>query len=486
MKRTIQVKQIPNLKEAAKREMNLQPEFIYQSVEMDETMKNLGKNKKFFVRTYGCQGNLRDGEVIEGILSKMQYEKTENLQEADVIILNTCAVRENAEKKVFGEIGLLKKLKLTNPDLIFGVCGCMVQQEHIVKKILETCEHVDLVFGTHNIHHLPSLLKEAYFSKERVIEVLSNQGNIAEDLPSIRASKTKAWVNIMYGCNKFCTYCIVPYTRGKERSRKSVDILKEIQELKDQGYLEVTVLGQNVNAYGKDLHDISFAQLLEQIALIGIKRIRFTTSHPWDFSEELIDVIAKYDNIMPHIHLPVQSGDDTILRKMGRRYTTQSYLELVQKIRTKIPNVALTTDIIVGFPNESEENFENTLKLVEQVRYDSAFTFIYSPRVGTPAARLEDNVDMTTKKQRFNRLTAIISKIQLEKYKTYQDQVVKVLVEGYSKTNPSILSGYTEDMKLVNFKGNPEFIGKIVPVLIHKCKTFTLEGEILETRCAQA
>ncbi len=486
MKRTIQVKQIPNLKEAAKREMNLQPEFIYQSVEMDETMKNLGKNKKFFVRTYGCQGNLRDGEVIEGILSKMQYEKTENLQEADVIILNTCAVRENAEKKVFGEIGLLKKLKLTNPDLIFGVCGCMVQQEHIVKKILETCEHVDLVFGTHNIHHLPSLLKEAYFSKERVIEVLSNQGNIAEDLPSIRASKTKAWVNIMYGCNKFCTYCIVPYTRGKERSRKSVDILKEIQELKDQGYLEVTVLGQNVNAYGKDLHDISFAQLLEQIALIGIKRIRFTTSHPWDFSEELIDVIAKYDNIMPHIHLPVQSGDDTILRKMGRRYTTQSYLELVQKIRTKIPNVALTTDIIVGFPNESEENFENTLKLVEQVRYDSAFTFIYSPRVGTPAARLEDNVDMTTKKQRFNRLTAVISKIQLEKYKTYQDQVVKVLVEGYSKTNPSILSGYTEDMKLVNFKGNPEFIGKIVPVLIHKCKTFTLEGEILETRCAQA
>lgn len=483
MKRTIQVKEVPNLKEAAKRELNVKPEFIYQSVEIDDTMKSIGKNKKFFVRTYGCQGNLRDGEVIEGILARMQFEKTEDMNEADVIILNTCAVRENAEKKVFGEIGLLKKLKLANPDLIFGVCGCMVQQEHIVKRILETCEHVDLVFGTHNIHHLPTLLKEAYFSKERVVEVLSNQGNIAEDLPSIRASKTKAWVNIMYGCNKFCTYCIVPYTRGKERSRKSIDILNEVQELKDAGYKEITVLGQNVNAYGKDLNDISFAKLLEKIALIGIDRIRFTTSHPWDFSDELIDVIAKYDNIMPHIHLPVQSGDDDILRRMGRRYNSKTYLELVDKIRSKIKDVAITTDIIVGFPNETEENFENTMKLAEKVRYDGAFTFIYSPRVGTPAAKLKDNVDMKTKKERFNRLTDLISKIQLEIYKKYQDKIVYVLVDGYSKTNDTILSGYTEDMKLVNFKGNAKFIGQIVPVMITNCKTFTLEGEMVETRC---
>ena len=483
MKRLVQIKQLPNLKDAAKRDKNIKPEVIYNSVVIDESIKNIGKNKKFYVRTYGCQGNLRDGEVIEGILSRLQYSKAETLEDADIIILNTCAVRENAEKKVFGEIGLLKKLKTKNPDLIFGICGCMVQQEHIVKKIIETSDHVDIVFGTHNIQNLPELIKEAYFSKERVVEVLSNQGDIAEDLPSLRASDFKAWVNIMYGCNKFCTYCIVPYTRGKERSRKSKDILEEIRDLKEKGYKDVTVLGQNVNAYGKDIEDISFARLLEEIAKIGIERIRFTTSHPWDFSDELIDVIAKYDNIMSHIHLPVQSGDDEILRRMGRRYDSKQYLELVRKIKEKIKNVSITTDIIVGFPNESEENFKNTLKLADEVKYDGAFTFIYSPRVGTPAAKMQDNVDMDTKKRRFNELTDLISKNQLEIYKKYQDKVVYVLVDGYSKRNENILSGYTEDMKLVNFKGNPEFIGKIVPVRITKAKTFTLEGEMIETRC---
>lgn len=486
MKRLVQIKQLPNLKDAAKRDKNIKPEVIYNSVVIDESIKNIGKNKKFYVRTYGCQGNLRDGEVIEGILSRLKYSKAETLEDADIIILNTCAVRENAEKKVFGEIGLLKKLKTKNPDLIFGICGCMVQQEHIVKKIIETSDHVDIVFGTHNIQNLPELIKEAYFSKERVVEVLSNQGDIAEDLPSLRASDFKAWVNIMYGCNKFCTYCIVPYTRGKERSRKSKDILEEIRDLKEKGYKDVTVLGQNVNAYGKDIEDITFARLLEEIAKIGIERIRFTTSHPWDFSDELIDVIAKYDNIMSHIHLPVQSGDDEILRRMGRRYDSKQYLELVRKIKEKIKNVSITTDIIVGFPNESEENFKNTLKLVDEVKYDGAFTFIYSPRVGTPAAKMQDNVDMDTKKRRFNELTDLISKNQLEIYKKYQDKVVYVLVDGYSKRNENILSGYTEDMKLVNFKGNPEFIGKIVPVRITKAKTFTLEGEMIETRCINA
>ena len=482
MKRTIHVKTIPNLKDAAYRDLKTKPEVIYQSVVIDDSIKNIGQNKKFYVRTYGCQGNFRDGEIIEGILTCLKYQKAQNLEDADVILLNTCAIRENAEKKVFGEIGLLKKLKLKNPDLIFGICGCMVQQEHIVKKIMESCEHVDLVFGTHNIHHL----KEAYFSKERVVEVLSNQGNITEDLPSLRASDFKAWVNIMYGCNKFCTYCIVPYTRGKERSRKSMDILQEIQELKDKGYKEVTVLGQNVNAYGKDIDDLSFPQLLEKIAQIGIDRIRFTTSHPWDFSDELIDVIAKYDNIMPHIHLPVQSGDDTILKRMGRRYTSDSYKQLVQRIRKKIPHVALTTDIIVGFPNETEENFENTLKLVDEIKYDGAFTFIYSPRVGTPAARMEDNVSMEEKKKRFKILTEQISKHQLAIYQKYQDQIVEVLVDGVSKKNDQMLSGYTKDMKLVNFKGNPSWIGKLSFVHIKKCKTFTLEGELVETKCTQS
>lgn len=486
MKRTIHVKIIPNLKDAAYRDLKTKPEVIYQSVVIDDSIKNIGQNKKFYVRTYGCQGNFRDGEIIEGILTRLKYQKAQNLEDADVILLNTCAIRENAEKKVFGEIGLLKKLKLKNPDLIFGICGCMVQQEHIVKKIMESCEHVDLVFGTHNIHHLPQLLKEAYFSKERVVEVLSNQGNITEDLPSLRASDFKAWVNIMYGCNKFCTYCIVPYTRGKERSRKSMDILQEIQELKDKGYKEVTVLGQNVNAYGKDIDDLSFPQLLEKIAQIGIDRIRFTTSHPWDFSDELIDVIAKYDNIMPHIHLPVQSGDDTILKRMGRRYTSDSYKQLVQRICKKIPHVALTTDIIVGFPNETEENFENTLKLVDEIKYDGAFTFIYSPRVGTPAAKMEDNVSMEEKKKRFKILTEHISKHQLAIYQKYQDQIVEVLVDGISKKNDQMLSGYTKDMKLVNFKGNPSWIGKLAFVHIKKCKTFTLEGELVETKCTQS
>ena len=480
MKRNVIINELPDMKKAAERDLKTLPTVIYNSVIIPQEIKDIGKDRKFFVRTYGCQGNLRDGEVIEGILSILKYEKTENLEDADIIILNTCAIRENAEKKVFGEIGLLKKLKQKNPDLIFAICGCMVQQKHIVEKIIKNSDHVDLIFGTHNIYRLPELLKECYMQKERVVEVLSNQGNISEDLPSLRANNHKAWVNIMYGCNKFCTYCIVPYTRGKERSRKSCDILKEIKQLKDEGYKEVTVLGQNVNAYGKDIDDLSFAQLLEQIALIGIERIRFTTSHPYDFSDELIDVIAKYPNIMNHIHLPVQSGDDNILKLMGRGYNREKYLNLVNKIRSKIKNVALTTDIIVGFPNESLENFQNTLSLVSEVKYDGAFTFIYSPREGTPAAKMKDNVSMATKKERFNELTKLISKYQADIYKNYENKIVKVLVDGESKKNSQILSGYTEDMKLVNFVGCKNLIGKIVNVKINKAKTYTLEGEVID------
>ena len=477
MKKFAKIISSPDMKQAAIRNMEVLPKYQYKSVIIDEDIKNVLTGKNYFIRTYGCQGNLRDSEVIAGILSNMGYKETNCVDNADIIILNTCCVRENAEKKVFGEIGTLKSLKQKNPELIIGVCGCMVQQEHIVSTILSKYQQVDLLFGTHNIYQLPSLIKDVITSNQRICNVLSNQGDIQEDLPSCRASNFKAWVNIMYGCNKFCTYCIVPYTRGKDRSRKSVDILNEIKELKAKGYKEVTLLGQNVNAYGKDIDDLSFPELMEQIALTGIERIRFTTSHPWDFSEELIDVIAKYDNIMNHIQLPVQSGDDEILRLMGRRYSRKQYLDLVERIKAKIPEASITTDIIVGFPNESEEAFENTLSLCEIVKYDSAFTFIYSPRVGTPAAKMKDNVSMETKKQRFNKLTAVIAKNELEKYKTFEGKTVKVLVEGPSKKNIEILSGYTEDMKLVNFKGNIDKVGQIVNVKITKAKTYTLEGE---------
>ncbi len=477
MKKIAKVISTPDFTKAAIRNLKSLPEYQYESVQIPEDIKNIGENKKYFIRTYGCQGNLRDSEVISGILNELKYTKTDDVNLADIIILNTCCVRENAEKKVFGEIGSLKNLKHNNPSLLIGVCGCMVQQEHIVNKILNDYQQVDIIFGTHNIHQLPLLIKEAIISNQRICNVLSNQGNIYEDLPSCRESTFKAFVNIMYGCNKFCTYCIVPYTRGQERSRKSKDILDEIKYLKENGYKEVTLLGQNVNAYGKDINDLSFAELMEQVALIGIERIRFTTSHPFDFSDELIDVIAKYPNIMKHIQLPVQSGDDKILKLMGRRYTRQQYLDLVTKIKERIPNVSLTTDIIVGFPNESLEAFENTLSLCEIVKYDSAFTFIYSPRENTPAAKMQDNVSLETKKERFNRLTSLIAKYELEKYKTYENKIVKVLVEGPSKKNEDILSGYTEDMKLVNFKGDKSSIGQIVNVKIIKAKTYTLEGE---------
>ena len=480
MKKFAKIISSPDLKKASARDLNEKPKYDYEDIQIDDSLKDLLKNKRYFIRTYGCQGTLRDSEVIAGILKNIGYVETDDIKQADIIVLNTCCVRENAEKKVFGEIGTLKSLKQEKPDLLICICGCMVQQEHIVSNIINNYQQVDIVFGTHNIHELPKLIKESITNNQRIIDVLSNQGDIKEKLPSCRASLFKAWVNTMYGCNKFCTYCIVPYTRGKERSRKSKDILDEVRELKELGYKEITLLGQNVNAYGKDIDDLSFPQLMEQIALTGIERIRFTTSHPWDFSDELIDVIAKYPNIMNHIQLPVQSGDDGILRLMGRRYTSKQYIELVEKIRNKIPDVSLTTDIIVGFPNESEEAFNNTLALCEKVKYDGAFTFIYSPRVGTPAWKIKDNVPLETKKIRFNKLTATIAKYQLEKYRTYEGKIIKVLVDGPSKKNAEILSGYSEDMKLVNFKGKKEMIGKIVNVKITKAKTYTLEGEQVE------
>ena len=448
---------------------------------VDEVTKNMGKNKKYFVRTYGCQGNEADGETISGILEFLGYSKAVNVEEADVILLNTCAVRENAEEKVFGEIGALKKLKRVNPDIIFGICGCMAQQPHIVDKILESYPYIDLIFGTHNINRLPLLLKEALFNKERVVEVLSNNNEIVENLPMARNSKTKAWVNIMYGCDKFCTYCIVPYTRGKERSRLIEDILEEVNQLKNEGYKEITLLGQNVNAYGKDLNlGYDFATLLAKVSDTGIERIRFVTSHPWNFTSEMIDMIATRDNIMPYIHLPIQSGDDEVLRRMGRRYTYKEYKKLYDEIRSKVKNASISTDIIVGFPNESEEQFENTLKAVRECEYDSAYTFIYSPRVGTPASKMEDNVSMEDKKKRFNKLVEVVTYSAKKRNDEYVGKVLKVLVEGTSKKNSNVLSGYSEENKLVNFKGDVNKIGSIVNVKITTSKTWTLEGEEVE------
>ena len=470
----------PNLSEEAKRSKE-KVVINKDGLLIDEASKNLGNGKKYFVRTYGCQGNEADGETISGILEFLGYSKASDVNEADVILLNTCAVRENAEEKVFGEIGALKKLKRINPDLIFGICGCMAQQPHIVDKILESYPQVDLVFGTHNINRLPLLLKEALFNKAKVVEVLSNNNEIIENLPMARNSKIKAWVNIMYGCDKFCTYCIVPYTRGKERSRLLEDIIDEVKALKEEGYKEITLLGQNVNAYGKDLGlGYDFATLLEKVSDTGIERIRFVTSHPWNFTSAMIDMIASRDNLMPYIHLPIQSGDDEILRRMGRRYTYKEYKELYDEIRAKVKNASISTDIIVGFPNESEEQFENTLRAVKECQYDSAYTFIYSPRVGTPAAKMEDNVSLEDKKNRFNRLVEEVSKSAKRRNDEYVGKTLKVLVEGTSKKNKNVLSGYSEENKLVNFKGDISKVGKIVNVKINVSKTWTLEGEEVE------
>lgn len=472
--------QPPNLKKAKKR---LKKDVdIHYDYAIPEDMKGIGQGKKFLIRTYGCQMNEHDSEVMAGLLTDLGYQITEEIDQADVVLLNTCAIRENAENRVFGEIGHLKPIKMENPDLIIGVCGCMSQEESVVNRILQKHPFVDMIFGTHNIHRLPQLLKEAMFSKEMVVEVWSKEGDIIENLPKVRKGNIKAWVNIMYGCDKFCTYCIVPYTRGKERSRLPEDIIQEVRHLAAQGYQEVTLLGQNVNAYGKDLEfEYGLGDLLDELRKIDIPRVRFTTSHPRDFDDHLIEVLAKGGNLLDHIHLPVQSGSSDVLRIMARRYTREDFLELVGKIRKAMPNATLTTDIIVGFPNETDEQFEETMTLMKEVGFESAYTFIYSPRDGTPAARWEDNIPMEVKKERLQRLNTLVNEQSKASMETYEGQIVDVLVEGESKKDPDVLSGYTERNKLVNFKAPKSMIGHIVPVKITKAKTWSLDGEFIES-----
>lgn len=437
--------------------------------------------KKYTIVTYGCQMNEHDSEKISWLLEDLGYEWTDNKEDSDFIIYNTCLVRENAELKVYGQLGALKALKRQNPDLILAVCGCMMQREEARKVILEKYKHVDIIFGTNNIHKLPLLIDRLKQTNETVVDIIEDTRDIDDNIQANRKYSFKAFVNIMYGCNNFCTYCIVPYTRGRERSREPESIIKEIEELSREGYKEIMLLGQNVNSYGKTLdYKYSFADLLKDVNKIeGIERIRFMTSHPKDLSDELIDAMANLDKVCEQLHLPVQSGSNRILKAMNRNYTKEDYLSLIEKIKKAIPNISLSTDIIVGFPGETEEDFLETLDLIEKVRYDSAFTFLYSVREGTKAARMENQVPDDIKHDRFQRLLDKMYPIFQEKNDAYLYKTVEVLVEEVSKNNDEILSGRTRTGKLVHFKGNKDLVGKFVNVKIDTAKSFTLEGHLV-------
>lgn len=465
---------IPNLAVAADRK-----KVLVKEEKLDMNIRPIYKGKKYFLRTYGCQMNVHDSEEIKYYLESLGYEPVEELELADIVVLNTCAIRENAKDKVFGYLGRCKHLKKEKPDLIIAVAGCLMQKPNEIEEIHNRHKYIDIIIGTHNLNELPNLIEEANKKKIQNIEVYSNSDVVFENVKYNRDSKISAWINIIYGCDKFCTYCIVPFTRGRERSRKMEEVLEEVRDLKNQGYMEVTLLGQNVNAYGKDLNlGYDFATLLEEVAKIGIPRIRFVTSHPWNFTDKMIDVIAKYDNIMPYIHLPIQSGSDDILRKMNRKYTIDEYKKLFDQIKSKVKNVAITTDIIVGFPNETDDDFKKTLDIVNYCKFDGAYTFIFSPREGTAAARMEDKISMEVKEKRLQELNNLVNKYSLESNQKLVGKIVDVLVNGISEKDNSKVYGYTETMKLVNIVGGNDLIGKIVPVKITDAKSFSLDGEI--------
>jgi len=468
----------PSLNSARKRTGEETLTVHYQKL---ENIKNIGLGKKYIIQTHGCQANEADTEVIRGLLEDQGFLPTQVLEEADLVLINTCAIRENAENKVFGELGRLKSYKKINPNMIIAVAGCMPQEEAVVERIMKKYQHVNLIFGTHNVNKLIEYLDYVIREKKQLIEVFSKEGDIIEDLPQVRENRFKSWVNIMFGCDEFCTYCIVPYTRGKERSRRKEYIIEEAKTLIKQGYKEITLLGQNVNSYGLDFveEEYRFANLLEDLAKLPIPRIKFTTSHPKDFSDEIIDVISKYDNIMPYIHLPVQSGSNSVLKKMNRKYTKEEYLSLVERIYAKIPNISLTTDIIVGFPTETDENFQETLDLVKKANFEGAYTFIYSARKGTPAASYVNDVKPEVAKQRLYTLNDLVNDGYLRGNKRFEGSKVKVLVEGYSKTKKDVLSGYTENNKLVNFRGPASLIGEIVEIEVERAKTWSLDGKLV-------
>lgn len=445
----------------------------------DEYEKNTGRKKKYFILTTGCQMNAHDSEKLSFMLTDMGYEHTDNEQDADFILYNTCCVRENAEDKIYGRLGYLKHYKAQKKDIKIAICGCMMQQETVLNKIKKSYKNVDIVFGTFNIYKLPELMLTNIQSGDTIFDIWQEHGEIIEDFHSIRKIPFKASVNIMYGCNNFCSYCIVPYVRGRERSRAAGEIIEEIRTLAKDGVKEVILLGQNVNSYGKNLETpVSFAELLRMINDIeGIERIRFMTSHPKDLSDELIYAMRDCDKVCNYLHLPVQSGSNKILKEMNRHYTKEQYLGLVEKIKKEIPDILLSTDIIVGFPGETEEDFEQTLEVVDKVGYSTAFTFLYSKRTGTPAATMDNQISEKVAKERFNRLlehvNAGVEKISANLVGTVEN----VLVEEVNSQNESMLSGRTERNSLVHFEGGKELIGKVIPVKIKESKIFYLIGE---------
>ncbi len=438
--------------------------------------------KQYYLRTMGCQMNEHDSEVIAGLLLSLGYEPTDSVDEADLILYNTCCVRENPERKVYGHIASYRRLKELKPDLIIGICGCMTQQKNELKQIMKRLPHVDLIFGTHNIHRLPELLDRVQ-SGERIVEVwdeapYTEGQDYRDSLPKERQSRLKAFVNVIYGCTNFCSYCIVPYTRGREHSRLPENILSEVRSLAEAGYKEITLLGQNVNAYGKDLSiDTNFSTLLAELNTIeGLERIRFTTSHPRDMGDDLIAALADLDKVCEHLHLPVQAGSNDLLRRMNRGYTREYYLDLVDRIRKSVPHISLTTDLIVGFPGETDEDFAQTLSLVEEVGFDSAFTFIYSPREGTPAAKMENQIPEEIKKERIYQLIELQNKISAEHMDKLVGRTLEVLVEGESEDG---VVGRTRTNRQVYFPGSPDLIGQLTQVQVLEASTWTLKGEMV-------
>ena len=435
------------------------------------------------VDTYGCQQNEADSEQIRGMLREMGYAFTEDTSVADVIVINTCAIREHAELRVLGNVGALTHTKRRKPNQVICLCGCSMQEPHMAEKIRKSFRHVDLVFGPHALWRFPELLQQVLLKKERVFATEQSDGRIAEGLPVVRRGKIKAWVSIMYGCNNFCTYCIVPYVRGRERSREPEQILEEVRSLVAEGYKDITLLGQNVNSYGKDLDsNVDFADLLAQINDIpGDFLVRFMTSHPRDASQKLFETMARCDKVAPQLHLPVQSGSSRVLKAMNRHYDRETYLDEVRRLKELIPDIVLTSDIIVGFPGETEAEFEETLSLLEAVRFDSLFTFIFSPRVGTPAAKMDDPVPMTEKKKWFQRLLDTQNRISVEKHKEYIGRILPVLVEEENPADEvNNLNCRTDGWRLVHVPGDVSLLGQRKKVKITDCSTWSLFGEFVE------
>lgn len=444
----------------------------------EEKSRKAGRTLTSCIRTFGCQMNARDSEKLRGILALAGYENTDS-EEADFVLYNTCTVRENANQKVYGHLGYLSGMKKKNPDKVIALCGCMMQEPEVVEKLKKSYRFVNLIFGTHNIYKFAELLVTALESDRMVIDLWKDTDKIVEEIPSQRTYAFKSGVNIMFGCNNFCSYCIVPYVRGRERSRRPEDIIAEIEKLVKDGVVEVMLLGQNVNSYGKNLKEpVTFAQLLQRVEQIeGLERIRFMTSHPKDLSDELIEVMKNSEKICRHLHLPLQSGSTRILKQMNRKYTKEQYLALAEKLRREIPDLSLTTDIIVGFPGETEEDFLETLDVVRKVRYDSAFTFIYSKRTGTPAAAMENQVPDDIVKERFGRLLTLVQDISQEMSARVEGQTLPVLVEGVNEQDDSLVTGRLGNNLLVHFPGTEELVGKIVDVYLKECKGFYYLGE---------